>query len=75
MRKLIRDVQEDRGSNYQLWAEVQRCENPPDMISVSFSSIWTGSKNPEAPQNKGQFLLHIDDVDSLIDMLQDARNL
>jgi hypothetical protein len=75
MRKLIRDVQEARGSNYQLWAEVTRCQNPSDMISVSFSSVWTGSKNPEAPQSKGQFFLHIDDVDSLIDMLQDARNL
>jgi hypothetical protein len=75
MKKLIRNVHEERGATYQLWAEVVRCETPADMINITFSSIWTGAKNPEAPQNKGQFLLHIDDVDSLIDMLQDARNL
>jgi len=75
MRKLIRDVQEDRGSNYQLWAEIIKCDSPADTVCLQFSSIWTGAKQPEAPQSKGQFFLHIDDVDSLIDMLQDARNL
>lgn len=75
MRKLIRDVKEARGQNYQVWAEVTRIDTPENTVCLQFSSVWTGAKNPEAQQSKGQFFLSLDEVDSLIDMLQDARDL
>lgn len=75
MRKLIRDVKEARGDNYQVWAEVTLCEFPADTVCLQFTSIWTGAKDPSAAQSKGQFFLSIDEVNSLIDMLQDAQNL
>lgn len=75
MRKLIRDVKEARGQNYQVWAEATRIDTPENTVCLQFSSVWTGAKNPEAPQSKGQFFLSLDEVDSLIDMLQDARGL
>jgi hypothetical protein len=75
MKKLVSDVQEASGANYQLWAEVTRCQTPSNLVCLTFSSVWTGAKNPEAPQNKGQFFLDVNDVESLIDMLMDAKNL
>jgi hypothetical protein len=75
MRKLIRDVKEARGESYQLWAEVTKINNPLNTVCLQFSSVWTGAKDPGAAQSKGQFFLDLDEVDSLIDMLQDARDL
>lgn len=75
MRKLIRDVKEARGESYQVWAEVYRIDNPTDTVCLQFSSVWTGAKDPGAAQSKGQFFLGLDEIDSLIDMLQDARDL
>ena len=75
MRKLIRDITEARGEHYQVWAEVTSINTPQNTVCLQFSSVWTGARNPEAPQSKGQFFLSLDEVDSLIDMLQDARDL
>ena len=75
MRKLIRDVKEVRGESYEVWAEVTRIDTPENTVCLQFSSVWTGAKDPSAAQSKGQFFLSLDEVDSLIDMLQDARDL
>jgi len=75
MRKLIRDVKEAHGESYQVWAEVYRIDSPGHTVCLQFNSVWAGARDPGANQSKGQFFLTLDEVDSLIDMLQDAKNL
>lgn len=54
---LIRRVPEAHGSNYELWAEIIPCTIPKDTVCLRFSTIWSGARDPQAPQVKGEYFL------------------
>lgn len=69
MKTLVHEVPEASGSTYQLWAELAPVANPSRHYQLTFSSVWTGAKDPEAPQIKGQFLLGADAINNLRQLL------
>ncbi len=69
MKKLIQEVQEASGSSYQLWAEITACPNPVGYTQLKFTSVWTGAKNPELPQRKGDMLLSPEAMKNLQELL------
>ena len=69
MKKLIQEVKEVSGSAYQLWAEITPCPNPAGFKQLQFTSVWTGAKNPEAPQRKGDMLLSPEAIKNLQELL------
>ena len=69
MKKLIHEVKESSGSSYQLWAELTPCPNPKGYKQLQFTSVWTGAKNPEAPQRKGDMLLSPEAINNLKELL------
>ena len=70
MKKLLHEVVETSGSSYQLWAELTVCPNPAGYRQLVFSSVWTGAKNPEAPQRKGEMLLSPEALKNLQELLE-----
>lgn len=66
---LIHEVKETSGSTYQLFAELTRVDSPADHYTLTFYSVWTGAKDPEAPQVKGQFMLGPDAIANLKELL------
>jgi hypothetical protein len=69
MKKLIQQVDEQSGSIYQLWAEVTDCLRPEGYKSLKFTSVYTGSKDPDKPWVKGQFFLSPEAFDNLKELL------
>lgn len=69
MKKIIHEVQEQSGKNYQLWAEFTDCALPKGYKILKFYSMYSGAKNAEIPWNKGQFFLPPEAVQSLKDLL------
>lgn len=72
MKKLIRKVAEQSGSEYQVWAEIYPVQGPGNLFALKFSSVWTGARDPEAAQNKGNFFFERDDLDRLQVLIQEA---
>ena len=70
MKKLITSVQEQSGSEYQLWAEITDCSIPAGYKQLEFSSIWTGAKNPKLAQKKGRFFLSPEAFNNLKELLE-----
>lgn len=66
---LIHEVSESSGSTYQLFAELVPVLNPAGHHTLTFYSVWTGAKDPEAPQVKGQFMLGPDAINNLKQLL------
>ena len=71
MKKLIHEVEEQSGNNYQLWAELTECGRPEGYKALKFFSMYTGASNPEAPWNKGQFFLPPEALKNLKDLLEE----
>lgn len=69
MKKLIHEVKEQSGNDYQLWAELTDCLRPEGYKSLKFTSMYTGAKNPEIPWNKGEFFLPPNAIDNLKELL------
>lgn len=69
MKVLIHEVPEASGSVYQLWAELTAVDSPRDHQQLTFSSVWTGARDPEAPQIKGQFFLDQSSITNLRKLL------
>ena len=69
MKKLIHQVDEQSGLVYQLWAELTECMRPEGYKSLKFTSMYTGSKDPEKPWNKGEFFLPPEALQNLKDLL------
>lgn len=69
MKKLIHQVDEQSGSIYQLWAELTDCLRPEGVKSLKFTSVYTGSKDPDKPWVRGQFFLTPDALQNLKDLL------
>lgn len=70
MKKMIHEVEEQSGNNYQLWAELTECARPEGYKALKFYSMYTGAKNPEVPWNKGQFFLPPDALKNLKELLE-----
>lgn len=64
-RTLITETSDPHGSRYQLWAEIIECERPKNTIELRFSSLWSGSKNPDDTQVRGRYLLDATALDNL----------
>ena len=71
MKKLIHEVEEPSGNNYQLWAELTECGRPEGYKALKFFSMYTGANNPEIPWNKGQFFLPPEALKNLKDLLEE----
>jgi hypothetical protein len=69
MKKMIHEVEELSGNNYQLWAELTECTRPEGYKALKFYSMYTGAKDPEVPWNKGQFFLPPEAVQNLKELL------
>ena len=69
MKKMIHEVKEQSGSDYQLWAELTECARPEGYKSLRFYSMYTGAKDPEIPWQKGQFFLPPESLQNLKDLL------
>lgn len=65
MKVLVHSVEEAKGSEYRLFAELVPCNHPEDYVKLVFSSQWTGAKNPEAEQTKFECFLSPDSVKNL----------
>jgi hypothetical protein len=72
MKIMIRSVAEASGAEYQLWAELDRTQDQTGLFSLRFSSVWTGAKNPEARQVKGEFFLERENLHKLQNLIEDA---
>ena len=72
MKKMIHEVVEQSGNNYQLWAELTDCLRPEGYKTLKFTSMYTGAKNPEVPWNKGEFFLPPESLNNLKDLLAEA---
>ena len=66
---LIHEVKETSGSTYQLFADLSAVDSPANHHMLTFYSVWTGAKDPEAPQVKGQFMLGPDAIANLKELL------
>ena len=69
MKKMIHEVEEQSGNNYQLWAELTECTRPEGYKALRFYSMYTGPKDPEVPWQKGQFFLPPEALKNLKDLL------
>lgn len=72
MKKLIHEVKEQSGSDYQLWAEVTECARPEGYKNLRFYSMYSGAKDPEVPWQKGQFFLSPEALANLKELLDNA---
>lgn len=73
MKKLILEVHEQSGNDYQLWGELTECARPEGYKSLKFTSVYTGSKEPGTPWNKGQFFLNPESLQNLKDLLDEKE--
>lgn len=69
MKKLIHEVKEQSGNDYQLWAELTECARPEGYKTLRFYSMYTGAKDPEIPWQKGQFFLPPEALKNLKELL------
>lgn len=70
MRKLITEVKDVSGNDYQLYAELIDVANPVGSKMLSFSSVWTGAKDPKLEQNKCRFTLNASGIANLKELLE-----
>ena len=72
MKRMIRSVKEASGSEYQLWVEIAPTQGDQDLFAVRFSSVWTGARDPEGSQSKGDFFLDRQDLARLHSLIEEA---
>ena len=70
MRKLITEVKDVSGNDYQLSAELIDVASPAGHKMLSFSSAWTGAKDPKLEQNKCRFNLSPEGLKNLKELLE-----
>lgn len=68
-KQLLQEIKEASGASYQLWAELRPCAHPEGYQQLTFSSVWTGAKNPEQAQRRGEMLLSAEAVKNLQELL------
>lgn len=69
MKKLITEVKDVSGDDYHLNAELIDIESPAGYKMLSFSSVWTGAKDPKLEQNKFRMVLSPESLNNLKDLL------
>ena len=69
MKKLITEIKDTSGNDYQLFAELIDVANPEGHKMLSFSSVWTGAKDPKLEQNKCRMLLSQESLANLKGLL------
>ena len=69
MRKLITEVKDVSGEDYQLYAELTDCASPNGYKMLSFSSAWTGAKDPKLEQNKFRMILSPESLNNLKNLM------
>lgn len=70
MRKLITEVHEESGATYQLWADLADVAVPAGHKTLTFSSVWTGAKDPKLEQKKCKFMFNNADLKKLVSLLE-----
>lgn len=70
MKKLITEVKDVSGNDYQLYAELTDCARPDGFKMLSFSSVWTGAKDPKLEQNKFRMILSPESLNNLKDLME-----
>lgn len=69
MKKLITEVKDVSGDDYQLHAELTDIASPMGHKMLSFSSVWTGAKDPKLEQNKFRMILSPESLNNLKELL------
>ena len=69
MRKLITEVKDVSGDDYQLYAELTDIASPAGHKMLSLSSLWTGAKDPKLEQNKFRMVLSPESLNNLKELL------
>ena len=72
MKRMLRSVAEASSAEYQLWAEISPTQGDRDLFAVRFSSRWTGARDPEAEQARGDFFLARSDLAKLQELIEKA---
>ena len=70
MRKLITEIKDVSGNDYQLYAELTECASPEGHKMLSLSSVWTGAKDPKLEQNKFRMMLSPESLNNLKELLE-----
>ena len=70
MKKLIHTVEEKSGNCYRLWAELIDCDSPQGVRQLKFTTQWTGAKDTEREDVKGEFFLDPESLVRLQNLLQ-----
>ena len=66
---LIKSVPEAHGNDYEVWAEIIPCTIPRDTVCLRFTTTWSGARDPEARQVKGEYFLDAQARDALMKLL------
>lgn len=69
MKKLITEIKDVSGDDYQLHAELTDITSPAGHKMLSFSSVWTGAKDPKLEQNKFKMVLSPESLNNLKELL------
>ena len=69
MKKLITEVKDVSGNDYHLYAELEDIAIPDGYKVLSFSSLWTGAKDPKLEQNKFKMMLSPESLNNLKELL------
>jgi len=67
---LLSEVHESSGEVLRKYAELSECLEPKGLYSLTFSTLWSGAKNPELPQIRYQLFLDKNSAHNLIDLLK-----
>ena len=73
MKKLILEVHEQSGNDYQLWGELTDVAIPAGHKTLVFSSVWTGAKNPKLSQTKCKFMFDAEGIANLKELLEEKE--
>ena len=73
-QKIIQTTQETSGSEFHLVAELKDCPNPKGFTELSFSTVWTGAKNPKEAHDKFTVILSPEAIAHLTMMLHEFKH-
>ena len=72
-KQLITEIPEAHGNTYQLWAEIIPCDNPAQTTCLRFLTAWSGARDAQAMQVKGEYFLDRQALDRLTNILHKAQ--
>lgn len=69
MKTLLTHIDEQSGSQYELWAELTPCPNPEGYTSLRIFSTYSGAKDPSIPWERASLFLSQESFNKLKELL------